>query len=158
MPVSMGTHTSLNLGTIMIFYLTTCWTSSHFEGSKACEEELNLWSLKDWPLPFIIIWLGFQPQSYLHEKSCMYHPTTTFPTFAIVGSNSTMTMVANQIILNISVLILGSIWKLSSLNAKTSDCICLFMTHNKHHQMTCSEEGSMWRNQLDFLPLWDLEC
>jgi hypothetical protein len=27
------------------------------------------------------------------------------------------------------------------LNAKTSDCICLFMTHNKHHQMTCNEEG-----------------
>lgn len=61
-------------------------------------------------------------------------------TSAIVKPNPTMTIVANPIIFNIRVLVRSSVGKVTSLNVETLNCICLFMIHSKHHQMTCSEE------------------
>lgn len=50
-------------------------------------------------------------------------PTTMSFTFAIVGSNPTMTIVANPIIFNIRVLVPSSIGKVTSLNVETLDYI-----------------------------------
>ncbi len=66
-------------------------------------------------------------------------PTTMSPNSAIARSNPTMIIVANPKICNIRVLLPSSVGKVTSSHVKTPDYIGLFMTHNKHHQMTCSE-------------------